>query len=250
MTRPIDKYPALNAYVASLRCIPAGAFQMGSLSGDRDQQPLHKVALDAFSMGETPVTVALWKEYCAATGTALPKAPPWGLLDDHPVVNVSWLDIMGADAAHGFCAWASDSAGFQLTLPTEAQYEYASLGGNVDVEFPWGNAFDSSKLWCSTETVGDAGRTASVKRTSRIFRNAYGLTDIVGNVYQWCADWYVPYTEVSAGISPSKEVMPRGCARGASWRNTASVYYRIANRSRFKPTRKCSFLGFRLVAAL
>lgn len=250
MKRPIDTFPALNAYIASMRCIPAGEFLMGSMSGDCDQRPVHSVVLGAFRMGATPVTVAVWKEYCVATKTPLPDAPKWGLLDDHPIVNVSWFDIMGADGNGGFCAWASDVACFQLKLPTEAQFEYASLGGNVDVEFPWGNAFDCTKLWCSIETIGDAGGTASVERTSRNYQNAYGLSDIVGNVYQWCADWYEPYALSSARIPPSKESMPRGCARGASWRSTASVYYRIANRSRFKPTRKCSFLGFRLVSRL
>jgi len=241
-------YPALSAYINAMCMIPAGTFQMGSLTGDCDQRPVHNVSLDTFRMGATPVTVAIWKEYCAATGTPLAKTPEWGWLDDHPVVNISWNDIMGLDGKDGFCTWASDVSGIRLTLPMEAQFEYAARGENDSYEFPWGNTFDRSKLWCSTETVGDAGRTASVVRTTRIFRNGYGLTDVVGNVYQWCGDSYVPYTESSVGIPPSTVDKPRCCARGASWRSAAPAYFRIANRSRFAPTRMCSYLGFRIAA--
>jgi formylglycine-generating enzyme required for sulfatase activity len=83
---------------------------LGRASGFVIEILVHRVTLSAFRMGATPVTVAIWKEYCAATGTSLPIAPEWGFLDDHPVVNVSWNDIMGMDGTGGFCAWASDVA--------------------------------------------------------------------------------------------------------------------------------------------
>jgi formylglycine-generating enzyme required for sulfatase activity len=59
--------------------IPAATFQMGSATGYVIEKPLHGVTLSAFRMGATPVTVAIWKEYCAATKTALPTAPGVGL---------------------------------------------------------------------------------------------------------------------------------------------------------------------------
>ena len=99
----LKNYPALRRYLASLKSIPKGTFQLGSTSGSSDQRLKNTLRLSAFRMGATPVTVAVWKEYCAATGTPLPDAPPWGLLDDHPVVNVSWIDIMGTDGNDGFC---------------------------------------------------------------------------------------------------------------------------------------------------
>jgi formylglycine-generating enzyme required for sulfatase activity len=142
----LSKYPALSAYINAMCTIPAGTFQMGSATGYVIEKPVHSVTLSVFRMGATPVTVAIWKEYCAATKTPLPAAPEWGFLDEHPIVNVSWDDIMGIDGPGGFCAWASDVAGFRLTLPTEAQFEYAACGGVYDQDFPWGNAFDDSKV--------------------------------------------------------------------------------------------------------
>jgi formylglycine-generating enzyme required for sulfatase activity len=164
----LSKYPALSAYINAMRPIPGGIFQMGSATGYIIEKPVHDVTLSAFRMGATPVTVGIWKEYCTATGTSLPIAPEWGFLDGHPVVNVSWTDIMGIDGSGGFSAWASDVAGFRLTLPTEAQFEYAARGGESGLAYPWGDTFDATKVWCSGSDVGDAGKTAPVICTSNI----------------------------------------------------------------------------------
>ncbi|MFM7323244.1 MAG: formylglycine-generating enzyme family protein, partial [Armatimonadota bacterium] len=143
--------PLLKDYVARMRPIPGGTFRMGSNQGGKEEKPVHTVTLSPFRMGATPVTVGMWKEYCSATGTSMPSTPAWGWLDDHPVVNVSWADIMGSDGKGGYCAWASEVAGFRLTLPTEAQWEYGARGGKEGLKYPWGNDFDGSKLWCSKE---------------------------------------------------------------------------------------------------
>lgn len=76
----------------------------------------------------------------------MPQKPFSGDLDKHPVLTVSWDDIRNPD---GFCEWASDVAGFKLTLPTEERWEYAARGGKDALLYPWGNDFDRSKLWCS-----------------------------------------------------------------------------------------------------
>ncbi len=246
----LTDYPALRAYVESLCAIPAGTFQMGSSTGDSDEKPVHSVTLSAFRMGATPVTVAVWKEYCAATGTKLPNAPDWGLLDDHPVVNLSWNDIMGEDGKGGLCAWASDVAGFRMTLPTEAQFEYASRGGQSGLEYPWGNSFDQSKLWCSVKIFGDAGKTAPVVRTSNIFRNAYGLTDMSGNVWQWCSDLYGPYSSSSQNdpSGPSSTSDNKRCVRGGAWNYEIPGSFQCASRRGRDPDLAGSSFGFRLSA--
>lgn len=74
-SKQLSRYPALKAYVESLCPIPAGTFQMGCVSGYAIEKPVHRVTLSAFRMGATPVTVAVWKEYCAATKSPLPDAP-------------------------------------------------------------------------------------------------------------------------------------------------------------------------------
>jgi formylglycine-generating enzyme required for sulfatase activity len=199
-------------------------------------------------MGATPVTVSVWKEYCVATGTVLPKDPGWGLLDDHPVVNVSWEDIMGVDGKGGICAWASDIAGFRLTLPTEAQWEYAARGGIPGQEFPWGTFFDDSKLWYFKDT--DRKQTAPVNRTSNIYRNAFGLTDMAGNVWQWCSDLYAPYSSGSQTdpTGPPSTSDKKRCVRGGSWLLNYRGYFRCADRNRNNPGSWSFSYGFRLSA--
>jgi formylglycine-generating enzyme required for sulfatase activity len=246
----LSRYPALKAYVQSLCPIPAGKFQMGCASGYAIEKPVHNVTLSAFRIGQTPVTVAIWKEYCTATGTSLPISPEWGFLDDHPMVNVSWSDIMGIDGNGGFCAWASNVAGFRLTLPTEAQYEYAARGGMYDQDFPWGNTFDDSKVWSSVNT--ERTSTAPVIRSSNIYRNAYGLTDMAGNVYQWCFDLYCPYNAAAHTDSTGPKSTPSNghCLRGGTWKYNNPGYFRCTSRDRGGADVALPIYGLRLAAGV
>lgn len=250
MNRSCNNYPALKAYLDTLRQIPAGTFVMGSAAGSADQRPKHSVRLSAFRMGATPVTVAVWKEYCAATGVVLPKVPEWGFLDDHPVVNVSIVDILGADDKGGFCAWASDVAGFPLTLPTEAQWEYAARGGKNGLTYPWGNRFDHTKLWCSLPSV--RRQTAPVIRRSNVFRNPFGLTDMVGNVLHFCSDWYGPYSSgpQTDPLGPKSGTENLRVARGGSWGIDDPDVFQCALRFRNVSGSYSPHIGFRLVAAV
>jgi formylglycine-generating enzyme required for sulfatase activity len=154
--------------------------------------PARNVTLSNYTMSESPVTVALWREYCTATGREMPRTPSWGWVDDYPI-EVSWYDAMGPFGEGGFCAWASQVSGYALTLPTEAQFEYASSGGHAGMLYPWGNEFSDKLLWCSNRKQRAA--PAGVNRTSNIYRNAFGLVDLCGNVGQWCLDGFVPYLE-------------------------------------------------------
>jgi formylglycine-generating enzyme required for sulfatase activity len=191
---------------------------------------------------------------------------------------------MGTDSNVGFCAWASEVAGFSLTLPTETQWEFASRGGQDEQEFPWGNKLDDSKLWCSGNTKRTC--TGSVVRSHNIYRNVYGLTDMAGNVWEWCSDWYADTYTVpvrtqwidktrmvrAAGVSglfgrmteePYKhevvEVLdvndPSGpqngqyrCVRGGSWDDFNPDVFRCANRSGDNPEYRNDNFGFRLSA--
>jgi formylglycine-generating enzyme required for sulfatase activity len=278
-------YPALSTYLDCLCSIPGGRFEMGG-SKNINEQPVHPVQLSPFRLGATPVTVSIWREYCVATGTAMPEAPKWGWLDDHPIVNVSWHDIMGADGNGGFCAWASEVAGFRVMLPTEAQWEYACRAGQSGLEYPWGNEFDLTKLWCSKAESGDTKRTAPIVRSAYNFTNGFGLTDMVGNVWEWCLDYYlaqylVPsttkvvqrhrsvrasgiagvlgkmvdetfeeqvteYIEVSDPSGPTDGKVR--CVRGGSWSNDSPGNFRCAFRLRYFPDGRNNDFGFRLSA--
>jgi formylglycine-generating enzyme required for sulfatase activity len=244
----LTEFPALKAYVESLCVIPAGTFQMGEFGRNPfdGETPIHIVTLSSFSLGSTPVTFGMWKEYCTAVGKNLPKAPSWVYLLDHPVVNVSWNDIMGGAGNRGYVGWASDVAGIPLSLPTEAQFEYGARGGQQGLEYPWGNNFDESLLWCSNRTK--RSKTAPVLRNENIFRNQYGLTDMIGNVGQWCLDLFVPYGNAAQidPQGPSSNSDNRRVLRGGSWVSRGSEYFGCGRRGRIEPSESSSIFGFRL----
>jgi sulfatase modifying factor 1 len=255
--RTLTDYPSLRAYVESLRSIPAGMFQMGSKKGYKNEQPVRAVSLSAFRIGATPVTVAVWREYCDATGISMPSAQKWELLDDHPIKWVSYLDILGSNGRGGFCAWASDIAGMKLTLPTEAQWEYAARGGLAGQEYPWGNVYDDSKLWCSKVVMRN--ETAPVTRITNVYQNGYGLIDMVGNVNEWCMDWRATTYEGLQDDDPSGPESPDSAnakqrvVRGGSWREVRSSEpfrddFRCASRNGDSPGNIDSQTGFRLVS--
>jgi formylglycine-generating enzyme required for sulfatase activity len=240
-------YPEIEKYLSGLCSIPEGKFAMGSNSGDVDERPVNLVRVATFDLGTTPVTVAMWREYCKASRLNLPPKPRWGFVDDHPIVNVSWDDIMGPEGDGGFCEWASNVTGTLWTLPTEAQWEYGARGGLNGKVYPWGNIPSSKQVhWMQTSRT-KVFKTMSVCRTTQIQRGGYGLTDMVGNVYQWCLNLYGPYSNQnhkSSGIDANHD--HRRCVRGASGKYYKGAY-RCAERSSEVPDSRFDDLGFRCV---
>jgi sulfatase modifying factor 1 len=224
-----------------MRPIPSGIFTMGSDKFGDDEKPPHRVKLSAFRMGATPVTVAMWREFCVALDRPMPTAPDWGWKGNHPMVNVSW------DDASEYSRWASEKANRSLSLPTEAQWEYAARGGLAGKEFPWGDKFDGRRLWCSVNYKRN--RTGAVDRTENIHRNGYGLSDMAGNVWEWCRDWYGPYGN---GFTRDPQGAPTGeegrCLRGGTWGNDSPDGFQCVYRLWSRPDDGDNDLGFRLSA--
>ena len=297
MSKRIDDYPHLKAYIDTLCTLPGGTFEVGSWTGKATEQPVHSVTLSPFRMGATPVTVGIWREFARELGpvipslsppermelrnpweltageliyppgandpeavkmwndyasmfiTEMPDAPQWGWIDNHPIVGISWNRIMGLDCKFGFCEWASEIAGFAVTIPTEAQWEYAARAG-TETAFPWGDEYDSSLAWTSGMRFADARQTQAVDRTSNVYKNAFGLTDMGGNVWQWCSDWYGPYTDADQKDPAGPAVSPNGSKvmRGASWVTNDPDYLRCSYRACISPASKDEGIGFRLVA--
>ena len=240
-----------------------------------DEYPEHRVAISAFHMGKTPVTVSMWQEFCKHSRTFMPPAPSptfnyvpsfnigWAE-KDHPIVNISWNDCQR------FAYWASEQSGMKLTLPSEAQWEYACRGGKEGLDYPWGNDFDKSKLWCSEYKLGDKGSTVSVTRTSNIWLDhPWHLIDMIGNVEEWCQDWHDPtwYRKPDSMLKnplnhdptflmplefadkPPAD-LPVRCLRGGSWAGYEAEEFRMSKRFWSEPMDTSVTVGFRLLASV
>jgi sulfatase modifying factor 1 len=250
----------IKQYVSQMRKIPGGRFTMGRTYYIKDESklykdevPEHPVDISPFRMGATLVTVGMWREYLRANSSlSMPAPPEWGWIDSHPMVNVSWLEIMGSDGKGGYCAWASRLGGVRLSLITEAQWEFVAKGGK-DPKYPWGNEFDDTKVWSSVKKRRSG--TAPVDRSNNVFVNKFGVSDLSGNVYQWCLDGnrkYVKDFDRLGYVSVPTDPVGTGqvkSIRGGTWLNWFPVYFRCAQRERYGPDGRLDNLGFRLVAS-
>jgi formylglycine-generating enzyme len=204
--------------------IPAGSFLMGCSPGDSEcdnrEKPAHKVTITrGFWMGQTEVTVAAYARYAKATGKSNNEASANAEL---PVVNVSW------DEANGYCK----SVG--MRLPTEAEWEYAARAGSTASRYG-----DLDKIaWFNGNSNG---KTHEVGQKQP---NAWGLYDMLGNVQQWTADWYAPYTAGSQTDPHGPSTGRARVVRGASWNNN-SRNARVSNRNRNEPENRNNNVGLR-----
>ncbi|MFN9113144.1 MAG: formylglycine-generating enzyme family protein [Bacteroidota bacterium] len=217
--------------------VEGGTFTMGDEEGlgDSSELPLHQVTLKTFRIARTETTVAQWRAFCHATIRKMPDAPAWGWLENHPIVNVSWQDAMD------YCKWLSDSSGKKYRLPTEAEWEYAARGGNKSKGFFFSGGQSMYMIGWFNENSSAGTQPVGLKRP-----NELGIFDMSGNVWEWCADWYGPYTS-DAQTNPlgSNEEVFR-VLRGGSW-NYIAEGGRVANRGFFTSDGKISDYGFRVV---
>lgn len=163
--------------------VPAGKFVMGSkddneLAADWEK-PQHTVELTYdYWMAKFILTNEKYAEYL---GKKKHPVSDWQKKKDHPVVNVSWNDVMH------YCKWfnetfKSDLGDLVLRLPTEAEWEKAARGAYGN-EWPWGNEFDPNK--CNSSEGKKGGTTPVGAYSSAGGDSPYGCADMVGNVWEW-----------------------------------------------------------------
>ena len=245
--------------------IPAGTFQMGSTTGDVDEAPVHTVELDAFYIDQHEVTNAEYRVFVTATGYPPPRGigytavyellkqgyEPWNDPDfnhpDQPVTTVTWFD------ATAYCEWAGKR------LPTEAEWEKAARGGLEGTRYSWGNAEpnDTTANFADSQTEFE-WRSADVNDgylftapVGMFQPNGYGLFDMAGNVWEWCADWYSTtyYSDAQSTESPLRnpkgpDTGKRRVLRGGTWYRAVHTI-RNAERISDYPNNSLNVVGFR-----
>ncbi|EAZ95010.1 hypothetical protein FBBAL38_11714 [Flavobacteria bacterium BAL38] len=216
--------------------VVGGTFTMGDteMEGEKNEQPTHQVTLKTFKIAKTETTVAQWKVFCNATGRSMPQTPSWGWIDSHPIVNVNYGDAVA------YCDWLAEKMDADYRLPTEAEWEYAARGGKQSkgTKYSGGRSLDNAGWY----DANSGSKTHSVATKNP---NELGIYDMSGNVYEWCKDWYGPY-------SAAAQTNPRGATsganrvlRGGGWYDSAS-YCRVADRGSNGPASRDSGSGFRV----
>ena len=219
--------------------IAADWFFMGSDGGQTGESPVHRVWLDSFAMSTTQVTVEEYAQFLDETKSAPPpyRGDPNFSHPQQPVVAVSWFDAVA------YCAWLSSMTGSYYRLPTEAEWERASRGGQEGMLFQWGNDPPTSRPGYDARW-----KTGGPEPVGQSQPNDYGLFDICENVHEWCSDWYgADYYAISPDRNPQGPAEgKRKSSRGGSWRHQIKIS-RCSARSSIPPEFKYADYGFRVV---
>jgi sulfatase modifying factor 1 len=237
--------------------IPAGQFKMGTPANESyrnvDEGPVREVAVDSFWIAEIEVS---WREYLAffsATGSQGRKeateideetdgisgaTPPWGAPDQgwgkgtRPAITMSHL------GAETYCRWLSSVTGRKYRLPTEAEWEYAARGGtstpyffagdpkDFEVDGFWNKIFGADTTGINSYAIYYENSPSRTQTPDKVNANPFGLKNMLGNVAEYCLDYYDPqvYGKYPKGVVKN----PRGprngmehVVRGGSYNNTA-----------------------------
>jgi formylglycine-generating enzyme required for sulfatase activity/serine/threonine protein kinase len=277
--------PIARVCPAGMKLIPGGEFFMGSDEKDAEpnEKPPHKVKLAAYCLDELEVSVAKYKA-CSDRGACLRAAkenewdgitalqhkiydPLCNITDpvgraQHPINCVNW------EQARKYCE-AQDGR-----LPTEAEWEFAARGSDGRI-YPWGDDKPSAQLLnaCGKECVAwmkknpdpdqpiaamfsedDGFPTTAPVGSFPKGKSSWGIQDIVGNVWEWVADWYAPYEPSSAStVTPNPSGPAAGSERiirGGAWNGAQPSWVRPAWRFHAIPTNRTHGTGFRCAKSL
>ncbi|MBE9118687.1 SUMF1/EgtB/PvdO family nonheme iron enzyme [Lusitaniella coriacea LEGE 07157] len=245
-----------NGVALEMVAIPGGEFWMGSPEGeerysgyDGREEPQHKVTLKPFFLGKTPITQAQWE-------AVMGNNPSRFKGKNRPVEKVSWYD------ATKFCEKLSEKTGRKYRLPSEAQWEFSCRAGTT-TPFHFGETITTDLAnYCGKDRTEHGWKGTYANEPQGIYReettpvgsfppNAFGLYDMHGNVWEWCADhWHENYkgapSDKTIWLNSNKN--NKRLLRGGSWGFNPEDC-RCAVRVRFSPGNDDLDFGFRVEVA-
>lgn len=259
--------------------IPSGTFAMGSVDESPAEQPMAKVNVDkAFWMGTTEISLKQYRAFDAGHKNAIydmhykdQVRPGYDMdvSDEFPAIRVSW------EKAMAFCKWLSEKTGRKVTLPTEAQWEWACRAG-TDTPLFFGDKYsdfaefanladksiaklavtgvdphpipNANKYWDFVPKIDNVNDgVLHLAEVGKYAPNAFGLKDITGNVAEWTRSTYEPYPyKDDDGRNDTTETSVMKTVRGGSWRDrpkdaTSSI------RWRYPQWQSVYNVGFRII---
>jgi formylglycine-generating enzyme len=235
--------------------IQGGFFAMGSSGKRANEAPVHNVEIDSFEIGIYEVTNREFDAFVTSMeykteAERLNEPITWRNYyqenrDNYPVVLVSWYD------AYMYCKWLSEATGQTFRLPTEAEWEYAARGGLATKTYPWGDEMDQDRA--NFDDIGErivfTGVALNFIQPANSYSpNGYGLYNVVGNVWEWCSDWYdESYYSISPGKNPKgPEAGSFKVMRGGGWINDRGSC-RVSARNFNSVNFTMPYIGFRVM---
>ncbi|MBW4687758.1 MAG: formylglycine-generating enzyme family protein [Komarekiella atlantica HA4396-MV6] len=251
-----------NGITLDIVLIPGGSFMMGSpedeLEHRESESPQHLVNIKQFCIGKYPITQEQWKAVVALPQVQkeLDLDPSHFKGDKRPVEQVSWYDAVE------FCDRLTSCTKRQYRLPSEAEWEYACRAG-TSTPFHFGETITTDVAnyrgtdnegynWSGSYGRGPKGiyREETTEVGSFGVANAFGLYDMHGNIWEWCADhWHEDYKGAPTNGIPWRQDRNNNqtmLLRGGSWYHN-SLVCRSAYRFSYSPFDIYDFLGFRVV---
>ena len=227
--------------------VEGGEFLMGATSeqgsdAESNENPVRRVRLDTYYIGECEVTQEQWAK---VMGTSIQQRASkevlttCGVGPDYPMYYVSW------EEAQVFCQELSRMTGRTYCLPTEAQWEYAARGGKKADGTKYSGSWSIDAVAWYNDNSGSRTHPVKTKRA-----NGLGLYDMSGNVWEWCSDWYSSsYNAKDTNNPTGPSTGSKRVLRGGSWGKIARIC-RVSYRDNTSPDARNAFFegfGFRVV---